>query len=78
MNKIDNSTLAQRIGGELLPWAISDYSSESNGPVEVRLVSDEGSHGRLYVLCHAEQQVVIFDHYTGEEIGVKDYTEFVK
>jgi len=77
MSKIENTTVAKQIGGELLPWAVSDYSSESTGPVEVRLVSDEGSHGRLYVLCHAEQQVVIFDHYTGEEVGVKDYAEFV-
>lgn len=77
MSKIENAVVAKQIGGKLLPWAVSDYSCESTGPVEVRLVSDEGSHGRLYVLCHAEQQVVIFDHYTGEEVGVKDYAEFV-
>lgn len=77
MSKIENAVVAKQIGGELLPWAVSDYTSESAGPVEVRLVSDQGSHGRLYVLCHEEQQVVIFDHYTGEEVGVKDYSEFV-
>lgn len=78
MAKIENATISRKIGGEVVPWIVSEYTSESTGPVEVRFVSDQGSHGRLYVLCHAEQQVIIFDEYTGEEIGVKNYTEFVK
>lgn len=77
MSKIDNATVAEQIGGELLEWAASEYAPESSGPVEVRLVPDKSSHGHLYIMCHDEQVVVIIDHYTGDEVGVKDYTEFV-
>lgn len=79
MSKIENATVAKYVGGERLEWADKDLRAEFDGKdVEVYLVSDEGSHGRLYVLCEETQEVLILDHYTGEEVRIRDYSYYIR
>lgn len=79
MGKTENSVVAQCIGGERLEWADKDFRAEFEGKdVEVYLVSDEGSHGRLYVLCEEDQEVLILDHYTGEGLSVRNYSYYIR
>lgn len=74
---IENDTIAKKIGGERTKYLDSDFDSESIDNVEVFLRNDQNSHGIVYVLCYAEQIFIMFDLYTGEEINVIAYKNYV-